>query len=81
MSYRLSTSKNGVALLTGRDIPAAISALERGSVSTAREMLALRAELALMRSENDSLRSRVNTIESDYSKLRLWVTTLTERDE
>jgi hypothetical protein len=79
MSYRLANSKNGTILLTGRDIPGAITGLERGAVSAAREMLALRAELALIRAENNSLRSRVVSLETKTSAISEWAFRLTER--
>ena len=78
MSYRLANSKNGAALLSGRDVPAAITVLERGAVSTAREMLALRAELATIRAENSGLRSRVTSLESTTGALAAWAIKLTE---
>lgn len=78
MSYRLAISKNGAALLSGRDVPAAITGLERGAVSTAREMLALRAELATIRAENSGLRSRVAALETTTGAISRWAIKLTE---
>ena len=79
MSYRLANAKNGTVLLTGRDIPAAITGLERGAVSAAREMLALRAQLATIQAENSSLRSRVTSLETTTSAISGWAFRLTER--
>lgn len=76
MSYRLDNS-NGVTLLSGRDIPAAVAGLERalvaGLADAASESESIRGELALARAENIALAARLAALEA-------WALALTRRE-